>query len=193
MQIDCRIWFNDPSEPYGPLERRTLPAALLSSASRGLSLACASKLIPNRRKCRTWLFADGCHTGQAHDNDERQHKACWACFNSKLARCSELVCNVVKRWACVLADAGNSSQANNDNEGQHNGVLNRCWSIFTLQETFDLHGEILHFYPPTGISVLPNVNNKKLIPQNSAWIHRHDFRRFRGQQKAVATASVSHL
>lgn len=74
-------------------------------------------------------------------------QACWACLDSKLARCSELVCNVVKRRTCILADAGDSSQANNDNEGQHNSVFNRCWSVFTLQKTLDLHGEILHFLP----------------------------------------------
>ncbi len=55
--------------------------------------------------------------------------------SNKLARGTELVCNVGERCACVLSDAGNSCQAHNDNERQHNRVFNRGWSVFALQKT----------------------------------------------------------
>lgn len=77
-----------------------------------------------------------------------------------LASCTKLISNVSKSRACVLADAGNSCQANNDNERQHNRVFNCGWSVFALQKTLQLHGEILHGVTLRQVSRLsPSVNN----------------------------------
>ncbi len=84
----------------------------------------------------------------------------------KLALRTELRRNVGERRARVLANAGNRCQADNDNKRQHDRVFDRGWSVFALQKSLQLQGEILHLdNPPTGVSVVPSKNMKTTVPQ----------------------------
>ena len=89
-------------------------------------------------------------------------------MNSNALACStKLSRNVRKRATCILADAGNSRQANDDNERKHDRILDSGWSIFTLQKTLQLQGEIFHRVTLQQVYRLYAVRNEhKKIPRN---------------------------
>jgi hypothetical protein len=67
--------------------------------------------------------------------------------NSKLgsAGCAELVGNLIECLRCSRTDRRYSGDADHDNQGEHNGILNSGWAIFTLKKSLQLQGKILHY------------------------------------------------
>jgi hypothetical protein len=65
------------------------------------------------------------------------------------AGCAELVRNLIECLRCSRTDRRYSGDADHDNQGEHNGILNSGWAIFTLQKSLQLQGETLHHFRQT--------------------------------------------
>jgi hypothetical protein len=80
---------------------------------------------------------------------------------------SELVCNVIECRGSACSDRGNGCDTYNDDQGEHDSIFNCSWAIFTLQESLQLQGEILHYFLQT-CSVSPSDRHESTLKLNLA-------------------------